>query len=147
MRIPAEDISPRDSDTRRVAARLIPEVAKVMANPYTVDMSVKSPIASAPTVLDIYTLKDTPAPLISRETAVRRSPLKMNFLNLFISVFVYSEQNFLYNVYENEPFFRSNRRFCTRFGFKDLVEHGIFRGNSVKTRKYSSNILYKHTKW
>lgn len=53
MRIPAEEISPRASDTNRVAARLTPEVASVMAKPYTVEMRVKSPIASAPTVFEI----------------------------------------------------------------------------------------------
>ena len=39
---------PRASDTRRVVARLIPDVARVSAKPYTLEISVKSPIATVP---------------------------------------------------------------------------------------------------
>ncbi|MBR0449666.1 MAG: hypothetical protein IIX30_02500 [Clostridia bacterium] len=44
---------PRASETSFVVASDIPEVASVSANPYTLEMSVKSPMATAPILLFI----------------------------------------------------------------------------------------------
>ena len=50
---------PNASDTSFVVAKLIPEVARVKANPYTLEIKVKSPIATAPILLLIYILNAT----------------------------------------------------------------------------------------
>ena len=42
---------PRASEARRVVARLIPDVARVSAKPYTLEISVKSPMATVPILL------------------------------------------------------------------------------------------------
>ena len=72
------------SDTSFVVARLMPDVASVIAKEYTVEISVKSPIASAPIVLEIYTLKLTPIVLKSSDERVRIVPFTRNFLSLLI---------------------------------------------------------------
>ena len=83
-RAPDDESDAIASDTSFVVARLMPDVARVTAREYTVDIRVKSPIASAPTVLEIYTLKLTPRALKSREVSVKIVPFKRNFLSLFI---------------------------------------------------------------
>ena len=44
-------LMPSASEARRVVARLIPDVARVSAKPYTLEISVKSPIATVPILL------------------------------------------------------------------------------------------------
>ena len=72
------------SDTSFVVARLMPDVASVIAKEYTVEISVKSPIASAPIVLEIYTLKLTETARITKDTTVINNPFRINRFTLFM---------------------------------------------------------------
>ena len=62
------------SETIQVQARLIPEVAKVIAKVYTDMTKLNMPIASWPTLFATYMLKISPAPRIKSEDEVKIIP-------------------------------------------------------------------------
>ena len=49
------------------------------------EIKVNKPMATAPILLEIYTLKLTETVRMTKETTVIKSPFKINLLNLFIA--------------------------------------------------------------
>ena len=68
---------------KRVVARFIPDVAKVIPKPYMVETREKSPIATAPILFDMYTLKATATERIITAIIAIKEPFIINLLNLF----------------------------------------------------------------
>ena len=62
----------------------MPEVARVTANIYTLEMREKSPIPSAPILLETYALKITDMLLIKMVVPPRISAFMTKRFNLFI---------------------------------------------------------------
>ena len=84
-----------------VAARFMPDVASVTLKPYTVEIRVNTPIATAPILFERYTLKLTETERIIIETAVTRKPFKKNFFSLSISIPFVLLDNYVYLYYNN----------------------------------------------
>ena len=64
----------------------IPEVATVIAKVYIDIIKLKVPIASAPTLLEIYILKTNPTPRIRRVVTVKIKPLIKNIFVFLKSI-------------------------------------------------------------
>ena len=81
--------SPKALEIRRVTARFIPEVASVIPKPYTPLISEYTPIASAPTLFEMYTLKYIPTVRIASDTPIRINALYKNVCSFFIYCSLY----------------------------------------------------------
>lgn len=73
------------SDTTRVTAKLIPDVASVIPKRYTVITNWYTPTISEPIFLEIYAVKYMSIALKINDVIIRKEVLKMKNLKRFIS--------------------------------------------------------------
>ena len=75
--------TPSSSETRRIQARLIPDVESVTAKRYALIISEKSPIPSAPIRLDTYALNSTDTIFMKIDAEDKIKMFSANFFNRF----------------------------------------------------------------
>ena len=71
------------SETRRVQARLNPEVASVVANIYTDMTKLKVPTASEPILLEMYKLNSIPILFIKKAVIIKINPFMRKIFVFF----------------------------------------------------------------